>query len=117
MTDDETIIVTRQMVVESFDKALDPLAMWCILRARSTIWAQGVEPGMSMTGRHVVEGPAEHIGTEELWNDFISIHGEGGSIYIPLGMGRRIGEHPLVEALDGKRVRVTIEVVEDGEQS
>lgn len=62
------------------------------------------------------DGDAKHIGQEELWNDFIAIYGET-PIYISLGGGRRIGEHPLVKALDGKRVRVTIEEITDGEQA
>lgn len=61
------------------------------------------------------------MGQEELWNSFLAIRSEQANdgvqtIYIPTGGGRRVGEHPLVAALDGKRVRVTIEVVDGGEQ-
>ena len=76
-----------------------------------------------MSRRMSFEGEAEDIGQEELWNSFLAIRLDEAqandgvqTIYIPTGGGRRVGEHPLVAALDGKRVRVTIEVVEAGER-
>lgn len=69
-----------------------------------------------MTEKRVFEGMVEDIGQEELWNSFLAIrlneaqsNDEVQTIYVPTGGGRRVGEHPLVKALAGKRVRVTIE--------
>lgn len=37
-TSERVIITDRQTVIECFDRAVDPVAMWCILRARAPSW-------------------------------------------------------------------------------
>lgn len=78
-----------------------------------------------MREKRVYEGVVTDIGQEELWNHFLAIYPEIddecsvedlSTIYISVGGRRRIGEHPLIEALSGKRVRVTIEEITDGER-